>query len=143
MDAKLADLAEELRASVSLFVQTVRYDTDTPRSAKSDTLDLLDRDGPSNIADLAEIRKVKHQSMRLVTAQLEEEGLIERAPDGGDRRSVLFGLTAKGKAWLDAERGKRTARIADMIAARLPAAERAQLRVAAGLLRRLAEDQAP
>ncbi len=76
----VADLAEDLRSAVSAFVRTVRYDTDTPRSAGSDTLELLDRAGPANIAALAQVRNVKHQSMRLVTAQLEEKGLIDHRP---------------------------------------------------------------
>jgi DNA-binding MarR family transcriptional regulator len=134
----VADLAEELRSAVSAFVGAVRYDTHTPRSAGSDTLELLDRAGPANIAALAQIRNVKHQSMRLVTAQLEEEGLIERMPDPQDGRSVLFAVTARGRDRLDAARAARAAHIADVIAARLTPDECAELRRAIRLIERLA-----
>lgn len=135
----IVDLAEDLRSAVSAFVRTVRYDTDSPRSAGSDTLELLDRAGPANIASLAQVRNVKHQSMRLVTAQLEEEGLIERTPDPQDRRSVLFAVTAQGRDRLRALRATRAAHIADLIAARLTSAECAELRAAVRLIERLAD----
>jgi DNA-binding MarR family transcriptional regulator len=136
---EVADLAEDLRSAVSAFVRTVRYDTDTPRSAGSDTLELLDRAGPANIATLAQIRNVKHQSMRLVTAQLEEDGLVERTPDPQDGRSVLFAVTPRGRDRLRAGRAARAARIAELIAARLTPAERAELRAAVRLIGRLAD----
>lgn len=135
----VADLAEDLRSAVSAFVRTVRYDTDTPRSAGADTLELLDRDGPANIAALAQIRNVKHQSMRLVTAQLEEEGLVERTPDPRDGRSVLFAVTPRGRDRLRDARAARAAHIADLIAARLSADECAELRAAIRLIGRLAQ----
>ena len=139
---EVADLAEALRSAVSAFVRTVRYDTDTPRSAGADTLELLDRAGPANIAALAQIRNVKHQSMRLVTAQLEEEGLIARTADPQDGRSVLFAVTAQGRARLQDARAARADHIAGLIAARLSAAERAELGTAIRLIERLA-DPAP
>jgi DNA-binding MarR family transcriptional regulator len=135
---EVADLAEALRSAVGAFVRTVRYDTDTPRSAGADTLELLDRAGPANIAALAQVRNVRHQSMRLVTAQLEEEGLIARTADPQDGRSVLFAVTAKGRARLNAARAARADHIADLIAARLSPAERAELGTAIRLIERLA-----
>ncbi|MFS2017638.1 MarR family winged helix-turn-helix transcriptional regulator [Massilia sp. CT11-108] len=136
---EVADLAEDLRSAVSAFVRSVRYDTDTPRSAGSDTLELLDRGGPANIAALAQVRNVKHQSMRLVTAQLEEDGLIERTPDPQDGRSVLFAVTAQGRERLRALRAARAAHIADIIAERLTPGECAELRAAVRLIGRLAD----
>jgi DNA-binding MarR family transcriptional regulator len=134
----VVDLAEDLRSAVGAFVRIVRYDTDTPRSAGMDTLELLERAGPVNIATLAQIRNVKHQSMRLVTAQLEEDGLVEREPDPEDGRSVLFAVTARGRQRLRDGRAARTAHIAGLIAARLTADDRADLRTAVRLLDRLA-----
>jgi DNA-binding MarR family transcriptional regulator len=135
----VVDLAEDLRSAVSALVRAVRYDTATPRSAGSDTLELLESAGPANIAALAQIRNVKHQSMRLVTAQLEEEGLVERMPDPEDGRSVLFAVTARGRDRLRAARAVRTAHIADIIAARLTPDECAELRAAVRLIERLAD----
>ena len=135
----VVDLAEDLRSAVSAFVRSVRYDTDTPRSAGSDTLELLDRGGPANIAALAQVRNVKHQSMRLVTAQLEEDGFIERMPDTQDGRSVLFAVTEQGRDRLCALRTARAAHIADLIAERLTPGERAELHAAVRLIERLAD----
>jgi DNA-binding MarR family transcriptional regulator len=127
---------------VSRLVRTVRQETGTPRTARSDTLELLERDGPANIAALAQQRNVKHQSMRLVTAQLEADGLIRRGADGNDGRSVLFSITPKGRKWLRDGRAARTDRIAERIAGHLTPAERATLADAVSLLARLADDDA-
>ena len=135
-------LAEEVRGAVSRLVRTVRQETGTPRTARSDTLELLERTGPANIATLAQQRNVKHQSMRLVTAQLEADGLIRRGPDGNDGRSVLFSITAKGRKWLRDGRTARTDSIAERIAGRLSPAERAVLADAIPLLARLVDDEA-
>lgn len=131
-------LAEELRDAVSTFVRTVRAETATVRTAKSDTLEMLEANGAANVAMLAQKRNVKHQSMRLVTGQLEADGLIRRKVDPVDRRSQLFVLTDKGRDWLARLRELRSSRIAMMIRTKLSAGERQELRTAARLLARLA-----
>jgi DNA-binding MarR family transcriptional regulator len=131
-------LAEELRDAVSTFVRTVRAETATVRTAKSDTLEMLEANGAANVAMLAQKRNVKHQSMRLVTGQLEADGLIRREVDPADRRSQLFVLTDTGRDWLARSRELRSSRIAAMIRTRLSAGERQELRTAARLLLRLA-----
>ena len=65
--------------------------------------------------------------------RLERAGLIERAPDPQDRRSVLIGLTGKGREIIDATTGAHLENERRLLAA-LSAAEREQL---AGLLRKL------
>jgi DNA-binding MarR family transcriptional regulator len=137
--AEAADLAEDLRHAVHMFVRAVRDETGTPRTVRSDTLELLEREGALNVARLAELRNVKHQSMRLVTAQLDAEGLVERQANGADRRSQLFVITPAGLDWLKEARGRRAESIRRRIESRLSPRDLEDLRRAAGLLRRLAE----
>lgn len=91
-----AALAEELRRAISTFVRVIRNRTATEKSAQSDVLGLLEREGAMNVAALAQRRNVTHQSMRVAAAQLVADGLIERRPDPDDRRSWLLSLSGKG-----------------------------------------------
>ena len=131
-------LAEDLRHSVSRFVRAIRQSTGTVRTAQSETLDLLDRLGPSNVAALAEARGVTHQTMRLVVAQLEASGLAQQEPDPEDRRSRLASLTPAGRDALRRDRDIRAAAIERLIESRLSPAECNDLRRALPLLDRLA-----
>lgn len=130
-------LAEDLRRAVGRFVRAVRQDTSQPTSAQSETLGLLDRQGPMTTAELAEARHVKHQSMRLVIAQMAEDGLILRSAHPDDARSQMIGLTEHGKAILAQYRADRARSIATLMRARLSGAEQKTLRLAVNLLDRL------
>jgi DNA-binding MarR family transcriptional regulator len=133
-----ASLAADLRRSVSGFVRAIRQDTGTIRSAQSETLDLLEKLGPMNVAALAERRGVTHQSMRLVVAQLEAAALVRQAPDLADRRSRLVSIAQDGVIALERERATRTSRIQGAIETQLSSGEREVLRVAVKILDRLA-----
>ena len=133
------ELAEDLRRAIGRFVRSVRTAAETPSSAQSETLGLLDRDGPMSVARMAEARGVKHQSMRLVVAQLEEDGTVARLPDPADGRSQLVSLTPEGRAALAQSRIARTGWIADAIGKRLSDEERRTLKLSIALLDRLAE----
>ncbi|HJV40097.1 MarR family winged helix-turn-helix transcriptional regulator [Caulobacter sp.] len=136
-------LAEDLRRAIGAFVRHVRAEGDTPRSAQTETLDLLGREGPLSIAALAARRKVKHQSMRLVVSQLEAEGLVDRIVHPRDKRAWNVALTKAGAAWISASRRTRASAIARMIAP-LSAADREILRTVTAILDRLAAgDQEP
>lgn len=133
----IAKLAQDLRQSVGTFVRAVRHDSGTQRSAQSETLDLLHRDGPMNVASLANRRGVTHQTMRLVVAQLEAGGMVRQEPDPADRRSRLATLTPAGSEALVCEREARTARIETAIRHLLSQQEQDVLRLAVPLLDRL------
>ena len=92
---------------VGTFVRSIRREADTPTSSQSETLGLLDRQGPMSVASLAAERKVKHQSMRLVVAQLEASGLVTRLPNPDDGRSQLVALSETGRAALAEAREAR------------------------------------
>lgn len=130
-------LARDLRRSISGFVRTVRQDTGTVRSAQSETLDLLHRLGPMNVARLAEQRGVTHQTMRWVVAQLDADGLVQQDADPDDRRSRLVSISPAGTETLALERDARESRIADAIRS-LTFHEQDLLRAAIPILDRLA-----
>lgn len=135
--AEALALGEELRRVVGTFVRSIRRQADTPTNSQSETLGLLDRQGPMSVASLAAERKVKHQSMRLVVEQLETNGLVTRLPNPGDGRSQLVALSDQGRAALARSRAARQRQIASLIDERLSEADREVLRAAIHLIERL------
>lgn len=130
-------LAEDLRATLGRFVRGVRTQANTPTTSQSETLSLLDRAGPLTVAELAERRNVRHQSMRLVAGQLEAEGLISKMPNPADGRSQLLSITDKGRAELSRGRDARTSQIASLIEERLSEEDRRTLGAAIRIIERL------
>ncbi len=136
-DAELVALAEELRQAVGSFVRKVRAATDTPHDARLDTLDDLDRHGPMTVAALARLRQVRHQSMRMVVAQLETKALLGRAPDAQDARGQIVAITEAGRTALMASRSARARWIASGLQAHTTLQERQAVATAVDVLRRL------
>ncbi len=130
-------LAENLRVAVGKFVRGIRAQAKTPTTARSETLSLLEREGPLSVAELADRRNVKHQSMRLVAGQLEAEGLISKMPNPADGRSQLLSITHEGKQVLSHAREARAAQIASLINDRLSGEDRQTLAAAVGIIERL------
>ncbi|MGA0599303.1 MarR family winged helix-turn-helix transcriptional regulator [Caulobacter sp. KR2-114] len=58
----------------------------------------LEQSGSMTTADLARAELMKPQSMGVILASLEQEGLIARRPHPTDRRQILFTLTETGTA---------------------------------------------
>lgn len=108
-------LAEELRKMVSHLVRNVRVSTATVRTSQYETLDLLDSYDALSIADLARLRGVKHQSMRLVINELEAQDLVLRQKSAQDARAQVIVLSDQARAALAAARQQR----ADWLAARI------------------------
>ncbi|MDZ7283257.1 MarR family transcriptional regulator [Sphingomonas sanguinis] len=136
----VAELAEDLRQSVSAFVRAVRQRTGTPKSAQSETLDLLESLGSMNVAALADRRGVTHQTMRLVVAGLDADGLVRQLADPADRRSRLVSITSDGQLALSHARTTRAVHIADAIHSLLSPEERKQLKNAIPILNRLSDE---
>ena len=135
----LVVLAERLRRAIGDFVRVVRAQSDTPTTARTETLDLLDRVGALTTAELAQRRRVKHQSMRLVVEQLEREGLIEKNADPRDRRGQLIVLRLEGRTALEQDRQARALWIAAALRDLIGSEDRRDLERAIALLERLAE----
>lgn len=131
-------LAERLRIVIGKLVRSVRSSAQTPTTAQSETLGLLDRGGPLSVAELASRRSVRHQSMRLVVGQLIEGGLVEKLQNPADGRSQLIALTQQGRQAQFLSRRARADAIGQLIQDRLSAEERQTLQAAITILERLA-----
>lgn len=130
-------LGENLRHTIGRFVRAIRLQADTPTTSQSETLGLLERHGPLSVTDLAGMRNVKHQSMRLVASQLEGDGLVDKLPNPADGRSQLLSITVEGVQRLSQSRELRTSKIASLIEERLTDQERKTLQAAIRIIERL------
>ena len=88
---------------------------------------------------LADAERVTPQTLTRVLAGLEARGLIVRRGDPSDGRQSLLELTDTARAVLRADSARREAWLAEAMARELTPAEQEIVRVAAGLLDRLAD----
>ena len=137
MTIETQQLANELRQVISAFVRNARVATATVRTSQHETLDLLDTHQALSIADLARLRGVKHQSMRLVINELELQGLVQRQKSPQDARAQLIVLSESARALLADARAKRSEWIAQQIAYKLDAAACEDLEKGVAALRKL------
>ncbi len=133
--------AIQLRAALSGLQRELRSQApgDGPSTAQLGVLALLYRLGPLPPSQVARHERVKLQSLTRLLAEMEAAALVTRGPDPADARRTLLALTPTGARALTDEAHRREASLADAIATRLTAAERARLRAACGLLDRLAQ----
>ena len=107
--------------------------------SKAGVLGYLYRDGVTTSTELAAYLRVKPQSLTRLLADLEKGKLIVRRPNGEDRRENLLEITEAGaKLLIEDIRGQR-ARLSQAIEGELTGAEKELLRIAAGLMDRIAE----
>jgi DNA-binding MarR family transcriptional regulator len=98
----------------------------------------LHREGVCTAAAMASALRLQPQSLTRVLAALERQSLIARRPNSSDRRESLIQITAEGEALLAADVLARRVRLAEAISATLTPTEQQFLRIAAGLMDRLA-----
>ena len=132
-------LASELRVVLGQLVRRLREQHRFSLSQAA-VLGRLDREGPGWVSDLAAAERVRPQSMAQTVRDLEREGLVARRPDPDDGRRAMVELTGEGRSRLAAERRQREGWLAEAIGEELSPTERAVLREAVALLRRLAGD---
>jgi DNA-binding MarR family transcriptional regulator len=96
-------------------------------------------DGPQRLSVLADVVRLDRSTVSRQLAALEHRGLVERRPDGRDRRSHLLALTEDGQRILQVTRARRQQWLREALAG-WPESDRAQL---AQLLERLARDLFP
>lgn len=94
--------------------------------------------GPANPGSIATHEQVKPPSVTRILNQLTHSGYIRRLPDPEDGRQVLVEISEEGHSRLAQERQRRDAWLQEQLDA-LSASERALLRTAAPLLKRIAE----
>lgn len=102
-------------------------------------LNLLALNGPMTASALAAAERLQPQSLTRMLSRLEDDGLILRSPDDADRRQVKIEITVEGTAVLDEDDRRREAWLTRAMTERLTPTERELLRLAAGLMERLAD----
>ncbi len=104
--------------------------------ARLSALGLLVMGGPRTLGELAAAEHVRPPTMTRLVHAMEADGLVARAPNPDDGRSIVIRATAKGEERLELGRGRQIAPLAAAISD-LDRAERANLEVAVDLLGRL------
>ena len=130
--------ASELRIVIGQLIRRLRQEHAFPLSHGS-VLGRLDRQGPQSVSDLAQVERVRPQSMAQTVGDLEADGLVSRRPDPDDRRRALVELTELGRDALIADRRRRDGWLARAIAEDLDDEERELLTRAIAVLGRLSE----
>ncbi len=102
---------------------------------------ILRREGSLTTARLAEIERVRPQSMGEIVRGLVEIGMVVKEPHPTDGRRELVTLTRVGRAVVERTSASRDAEMADLIATRLDDDDRATLDSALEVLERLAAER--
>jgi DNA-binding MarR family transcriptional regulator len=136
-----AERLEEALTALVREVLSVRLDdAGTPVERTSYALlSSLREDGPQRLSTLAEVVRLDRSTVSRQLTALEQRGLVERRPDGQDRRSHLLALTEDGQQILQATRARRQRWLRDALV-EWPEKDRVRL---AELLERLARDLFP
>jgi len=95
--------------------------------------------GPLTAKALAQLERVRPQSMARVLDVLVERGWVCRMPDTADRRQSLLSLTPEGEAALGRGRDVRLAWLTEAVQSALTEEERQTLTAALDLLERIAD----
>lgn len=103
------------------------------------TLSYLYRDGSLFPSELAEINKIRKQSMSQVLGHLEELKLIRRDILKDDKRKAAISLTVAGRKMVEKTRYERDEWLAGAMGERLDDKEAKLLAAALPLLRRIAD----
>jgi len=109
-----------------------------PGLSKLGILARLHQDGPDTASRLAEYLGLQPQSMTRLLSAMDNSGLISRCANQADRRQNQIQLTPMGERLLRDEIGKREDRLAQAMISVLTPTETELLRIAAGLLERVA-----
>lgn len=134
--ARLANLSTVLQR------QLARPDTgDGLTRARLSALAVLVLGGPRTLGALAVAERVRPPTMTRLVHAMEADGLLERAPNPDDGRSIIIRATPLGEQQLAGGRARQIAPLAEGISD-LGRAERAQLEDATDLLGRLLRDAA-
>jgi DNA-binding MarR family transcriptional regulator len=140
--APATEVAGHLRLVVARTARRLRQEAGADLSPSlSSALAAIERHGPVTPSELAAHERVQRPTATRVLARLEEQGLVERAPDPADRRSSLISASAEGRALLRRQRSRKNQFLARRLAA-LDPDEVATLERAAAILERLLDEEA-
>ena len=131
--------AVRLYLAVGRLTRTLRRTGGRLSAGSVSALGTVAATGPIRAGDLAAREGVAAPTLSRILATLEELGLLERAPDPQDGRSVLISVTAAGRAELAQLRARRTDALLERMA-RLDPTQRDSLLSAVEALEALTED---
>jgi DNA-binding MarR family transcriptional regulator len=99
-DPSLDIVATDLAMAIGRLLRRLRAEANPSELNLSQmgAMARLEQGGPMTTADLARAELMRPQSMGVILASLEQEGLIERRPHPTDRRQIHFVLTEAGAA---------------------------------------------
>ncbi|QJB39061.1 MarR family transcriptional regulator [Chitinophaga oryzae] len=134
--------ASSLRLSISNLNKRLRkqvYATEGFSLSELSVLSYIYQQGALFPSELAELVKVKNQSMSQMLNNLETEGLITRTQSMEDKRKMSVTITPKGKKMVEKTRHERDEWLAAAIHHTLSAEEKKLLSAAIPLLSKLAD----
>jgi DNA-binding MarR family transcriptional regulator len=133
--------AHEIRTSLFRLVRRLRQERPEGELSYSqlNVLGWLEREGPMTNADLAVAERVTPQTMMRATTDLVASELISRADNPADRRQILLKITTAGTTLVREDRRRRDTFLSKAMETTLTPTERELLRLAAGLMDKLAE----
>lgn len=136
----LLGTASEVRRAANRLTRRLRAErsAEALSTNKLAVLGHLYRDGPTTAGQIAALERQRPQSLTRVFAELEQAGLIVRASSPQDRRRSVLELTATGLRVLVDDMTERDAWLAAALG-ELSEPERQVLRIAAGIMDRLAD----
>jgi DNA-binding MarR family transcriptional regulator len=135
-----SDLATRLRLAVTRTARRLRQQDGTDLTPSlSAALATVECRGPLTPSELAEIEGVKRPTATRLVAKLAASGLVDRAGDPTDGRSLLVSISPEGSALLSKMRKRKNAYLASRLRG-LPPDDIAALERAAHVLERLLED---
>jgi DNA-binding MarR family transcriptional regulator len=143
-DADASRVAHDLRLAVGRLARRLRQlyaqgRGDQLTFTELAVLSRLHRDGPASASQLANGERVTAQAIGAAIGALHQRGLVERAPDPGDRRKTIVSLTDPGQSAFTVREQTVIDRMVQAVASGYTPAERRQLAAAAPLLERLAD----
>jgi DNA-binding MarR family transcriptional regulator len=144
-DPQLMTVASTVRRSVMSLGRRLRLErpADGRTSLELSVLGQLHRRGPLTPGEIAAAERVQPQTLTRTLGSLEASGLISKAGHPRDGRMILLGLTAAGLDALRRDMAARDIWLAETMNATLSNTELEVLRLAAGLLERVADAAEP
>src|SRR5438132_8505021 len=134
-----AELAGQLRLAVTRLARLMRQQTDTGLSPTLlAALATIESCGPLTLGELAGREQVAPPTITKAAGGLEDQGLVARTVDPGDRRVVRVEITPEGRRLLERSRTLKNAWLARRLASLSPE-DRAHLVAAVEALERLTE----
>ncbi len=138
---EISDEAVRLRLAITRTARRLRQSagSDLGMSATA-SLATIDRLGPMTPSELAEVEGIQRPTATRILARLEEQDLVDRAPDPSDGRCSLISATTSGRLLLRQLRRRKDAYLVRRLRD-LPDRDVATLRRAASILERMLEEE--